>query len=180
MSCCFSVTFKVTYLLSPSFRYFFAVLAILTVLGMLNGLVLLPVLLSMMGPPAEVTPVDNASRLSTPSPETPLPPPITNQGYYTGHHNPRSSHQQAFSESSDSEYYSEMTTTSGSGEEDYKYCDRSLYIASHASAPPATSHILLEASKNPSFPKLTVRCMSTKMTYNPSCVFRCLFRFIWQ
>uniref|UniRef100_A0A3B4XKE3 Patched 2 n=1 Tax=Seriola lalandi dorsalis TaxID=1841481 RepID=A0A3B4XKE3_SERLL len=48
-------------------RYFFAVLAILTVLGMLNGLVLLPVLLSMMGPPAEVTPVDNASRLPTTS-----------------------------------------------------------------------------------------------------------------
>uniref|UniRef100_A0A673BDU9 Patched 2 n=1 Tax=Sphaeramia orbicularis TaxID=375764 RepID=A0A673BDU9_9TELE len=96
-------------------RYFFAVLAILTVLGMLNGLVLLPVLLSMMGPPAEVTPVDNASRLPTPSPEPPLPPPMTHHGYYTGHHNPRSSHPQAFSESSDSEYYSEMTTTSGHG-----------------------------------------------------------------
>uniref|UniRef100_A0A671XTG4 Patched 2 n=1 Tax=Sparus aurata TaxID=8175 RepID=A0A671XTG4_SPAAU len=138
-------------------RYFFAVLAILTVLGMLNGLVLLPVLLSMMGPPAEVTPVDNGSRLPTPSPEPPLPPPMTHHGYYTGHHNPRSSHQQAFSESSDSEYYSEMTTTSGIGEEDYKYCDRNAYITSHASVPPATSHILLEASKNPSFPKLTVQ-----------------------
>ncbi|XP_040911565.1 protein patched homolog 1 [Toxotes jaculatrix] len=137
-------------------RYFFAVLAILTVLGMLNGLVLLPVLLSMMGPPAEVTPVDNASRLPTPSPEPPLPPPMTHHGYYTGHHNPRSSRQQAFSESSDSEYYSEMTTTSGIGEEDYKYCDRSAYIASHTNVPPTTSHILLEASKNPSFPKLTV------------------------
>uniref|UniRef100_A0AAQ5XXR3 SSD domain-containing protein n=1 Tax=Amphiprion ocellaris TaxID=80972 RepID=A0AAQ5XXR3_AMPOC len=89
-------------------RYFFAVLAILTVLGVLNGLVLLPVLLSMMGPPAEVTPVDNASCLPTPSPEPPLPPPMT-------HH------------------------------------------ASHTGVPPATSHILLEASKNPSFPKLTVR-----------------------
>uniref|UniRef100_A0AAQ5X3V7 SSD domain-containing protein n=1 Tax=Amphiprion ocellaris TaxID=80972 RepID=A0AAQ5X3V7_AMPOC len=84
-------------------RYFFAVLAILTVLGVLNGLVLLPVLLSMMGPPAEVTPVDNASCLPTPSPEPPLPPPMTHHGYYTGHHNPRSSRQQAFSESSDSE-----------------------------------------------------------------------------
>uniref|UniRef100_A0A8C4DV16 SSD domain-containing protein n=1 Tax=Dicentrarchus labrax TaxID=13489 RepID=A0A8C4DV16_DICLA len=61
-------------------RYFFAVLAILTVLGMLNGLVLLPVLLSMMGPPAEVTPVDNSSRLPTPSPEPPLPPPMTHHG----------------------------------------------------------------------------------------------------
>uniref|UniRef100_A0AAX7VF29 SSD domain-containing protein n=1 Tax=Astatotilapia calliptera TaxID=8154 RepID=A0AAX7VF29_ASTCA len=78
-------------------RYFFAVLAILTVLGMLNGLVLLPVLLSMMGPPAEVTPVDNASCLPSPSPEPPLPPPMTHHGYYTGHPNPRS-RQQAFSE----------------------------------------------------------------------------------
>uniref|UniRef100_A0A672IXN1 Patched 2 n=1 Tax=Salarias fasciatus TaxID=181472 RepID=A0A672IXN1_SALFA len=80
-------------------RYFFAVLAILTVLGMLNGLVLLPVLLSMTGPPAEVTPVDNASCLPTPSPEPPLPPPMTHHGFYAGHHNPRSSRQQAFSES---------------------------------------------------------------------------------
>uniref|UniRef100_A0A8C4WDZ0 Patched 2 n=1 Tax=Gopherus evgoodei TaxID=1825980 RepID=A0A8C4WDZ0_9SAUR len=35
-------------------RYFFAVLTVLTVLGLLNGLVLLPVLLSVIGPPAEV------------------------------------------------------------------------------------------------------------------------------
>uniref|UniRef100_A0A3B4APE6 SSD domain-containing protein n=1 Tax=Periophthalmus magnuspinnatus TaxID=409849 RepID=A0A3B4APE6_9GOBI len=133
-------------------RYFFAVLALLTVLGMLNGLVLLPVLLSLMGPPAEVTPVDNSSRL--PSPEPSMPPPMTHHGYYTGHHNTRTSHPPAFSESSDSEYYSEVTTTSGI-EDDYKYCDRSAYIASHANVPP-TSHILLEASTNPSFPKLTV------------------------
>lgn len=132
-------------------------LAILTVLGMLNGLVLLPVLLSMMGPPSEVTAVDNASRLPTPSPEPQLPPPMTHHGYYAGHHNPRPSRQQAFPESSDSEYYSEVTTTSGIGEEDYKYCD----LPSHASVPPSTSHILLEASKNPSFPKLTVRRATT-------------------
>ncbi|EMP34073.1 Protein patched like protein 2 [Chelonia mydas] len=37
-------------------RYFFAVLTVLTVLGLLNGLVLLPVLLSVIGPPAEVAP----------------------------------------------------------------------------------------------------------------------------
>ncbi|CAL1579702.1 unnamed protein product [Knipowitschia caucasica] len=133
-------------------RYFFAVLAILTVLGMLNGLVLLPVLLSMMGPPAEITPEDNSSRLSSPEPS--MPPPMTHHGYYTGHHNPRSSHPPAFSESSDSEYYSEVTTTSGI-EDDYKYCDRSAFVASHANVPP-TSDILLEASTNPSFPKLTV------------------------
>ncbi|KFU96339.1 Protein patched 1, partial [Chaetura pelagica] len=35
-------------------RYFFAVLTILTLLGLLNGLVLLPVLLSIIGPPPEV------------------------------------------------------------------------------------------------------------------------------
>ncbi|XP_013887067.1 protein patched homolog 1 [Austrofundulus limnaeus] len=137
-------------------RYFFAVLAILTVLGMLNGLVLLPVLLSMTGPPAEVTPVDNASCLPTPSPEPPLPPPMTHHGYYAGHHNAQSPRRQAFSESSDSEYYSELTTTSGIREEDCKYGDRSAYQAPPSGVPPATSHILLEASKNPSFPKLTV------------------------
>ncbi|XP_029365638.1 protein patched homolog 1 isoform X2 [Echeneis naucrates] len=52
-------------------RYFFAVLAILTVLGVLNGLVLLPVLLSYFGPYPEVSPVDGRSRLPTPSPEAP-------------------------------------------------------------------------------------------------------------
>ncbi|XP_049602871.1 protein patched homolog 1 isoform X2 [Syngnathus scovelli] len=125
-------------------RYFFAVLAILTVLGMLNGLVLLPVLLSMLGPPAELAASDDGGRRPAPSPDPPLPPPMAHHGYFA---DPR----QAFSETSDSEYYSEMTSTSGMGEEDYKYCDRSAY-----GVPPATSHILLEASKNPSFPKLTV------------------------
>lgn len=38
-----------------SLRYFFAVLAILTILGVLNGLVLLPVLLSFFGPYPEVS-----------------------------------------------------------------------------------------------------------------------------
>uniref|UniRef100_A0A8C1QUG0 Patched 2 n=1 Tax=Cyprinus carpio TaxID=7962 RepID=A0A8C1QUG0_CYPCA len=132
-------------------RYFFAVLAILTLLGILNGLVLLPVLLSLMGPPAEVVPANNGNHLQSPSPE-PMPPPMNHHGYYAGHipKGPR----QAFSETSDSEYYSETTTTSGIGEEEYKYCDRSAYITSPAQPP--TSHILLEASKNPSFPKLTV------------------------
>uniref|UniRef100_A0A8C6U4T5 Patched 2 n=1 Tax=Neogobius melanostomus TaxID=47308 RepID=A0A8C6U4T5_9GOBI len=73
-------------------RYFFAVLAILTVLGMLNGLVLLPVLLSLMGPPAEVSPVENSSRL--PSPEPSMPPPMAHHGYYTGPTTPgRPTHQ---------------------------------------------------------------------------------------
>ena len=128
----------------------------LTVLGMLNGLVLLPVLLSLLGPPAEVTPADNANRLPTPSPE-PLPPPMTHHGYYAGPRPRAAPRQQAFSESSDSEYYSETTTTSGLGEEEYRYCDPGVYVsppASTGAAPP--SHILLEASKNPSFPRLTV------------------------
>lgn len=148
-------------------------LAILTILGVLNGLVLLPVLLSMMGPPAEVSPVDNtASRLPTPSPEPPLPPPMAHHGYYAGHHNPRSARQPAFSESSDSEYYSEMTTTSVGAEDDYKYCDQSLYMASNTGALPAASHILLEASKNPSFPKLTVSRARRRVTFFRLC-FRC-------
>uniref|UniRef100_A0A8C1EE86 Patched 2 n=1 Tax=Cyprinus carpio carpio TaxID=630221 RepID=A0A8C1EE86_CYPCA len=106
-------------------RYFFAVLAILTLLGILNGLVLLPVLLSLMGPPAEVVPANNGNHLQSPSPE-PMPPPMNHHGYYAGHipKGPR------------------------------QYCDRSAYITSPAQPP--TSHILLEASKNPSFPKLTV------------------------
>lgn len=40
------------------YRYFFAVLAILTILGVLNGLVLLPVLLSYFGPYPEVKNAD--------------------------------------------------------------------------------------------------------------------------
>uniref|UniRef100_A0A672N6E9 Protein patched homolog 1 n=1 Tax=Sinocyclocheilus grahami TaxID=75366 RepID=A0A672N6E9_SINGR len=109
-------------------RYFFAVLAILTLLGVLNGLVLLPVLLSLMGPPAEVVPANNGNHLQSPFPE-PMPPPMNHHGYYAGYipKGPR---------------------------QEYKYCDRSAYITSPAQPP--TSHILLEASKNPSFPKLTV------------------------
>uniref|UniRef100_A0A8C5D125 Patched 1 n=1 Tax=Gadus morhua TaxID=8049 RepID=A0A8C5D125_GADMO len=80
-------------------RYFFAVLAILTVLGVLNGLVLLPVLLSYFGPYPEVTPVDGGSRLPTPSPEA--PPQVVH--FSVRHHDPASG---ATSDSSDSEYSS--------------------------------------------------------------------------
>ncbi|KAI4891086.1 hypothetical protein NFI96_017764, partial [Prochilodus magdalenae] len=132
-------------------RYFFAVLAILTLLGILNGLVLLPVLLSIMGPPAEVAPANGGNCLSSPSPKV-TPPAMNHHGYYAGHI--PSGRRQAFSEVSDSEYYSETTTTSGIGEEDYKHSDRSAYIT--APNQPPTSRILLEASKNPTFPKLTV------------------------
>lgn len=50
-------------------KYFFNVLAALVVLGILNGLILLPVLLSVLGPRGEVLPKDNPDRLSTPTPE---------------------------------------------------------------------------------------------------------------
>ena len=49
-------------------RYFFQVLAVLILLGVLNGLVLLPVMLSFIGPPPEVIPAGGKSRLDTPTP----------------------------------------------------------------------------------------------------------------
>ncbi|MEE6495256.1 hypothetical protein FKM82_001993 [Ascaphus truei] len=124
-------------------RYFFAVLTILTILGLLNGLVLLPVLLSLIGPPAEVTPADNGSRLPTPSPE-PLPPPLNHHAFYMRHK------AGGFSDPEDSsEYYSETTATSGQEEDDRQLYEHSAYII-----PPRPSHILLEASKDPSYPKI--------------------------
>ncbi|PVD22694.1 hypothetical protein C0Q70_15950 [Pomacea canaliculata] len=50
-------------------KYFFHVLTALVFLGMINGLILLPVLLSFLGPRGEVRPKDNPDRLSTPTPE---------------------------------------------------------------------------------------------------------------
>ncbi|MEQ2167376.1 hypothetical protein GOODEAATRI_003611, partial [Goodea atripinnis] len=99
-------------------RYFFAVLAILTVLGVLNGLVLLPVLLSYFGPYPEVSPADGRSRLPTPCPEAPprvvhfsvrphqTSGPVTNAG--------------AATDSSDSEY-SSNATVSGISQEVQNY-----------------------------------------------------------
>ncbi|XP_072290185.1 protein patched homolog 1 [Eucyclogobius newberryi] len=94
-------------------RYFFAVLAILTVLGVLNGLVLLPVLLSYFGPYPEVSPVDGRSRLPTPE----APPPVVRfsvrpQPHTTG----TSTHMSgAMSDSSDSEY-SSVSSASGTSQ----------------------------------------------------------------
>lgn len=51
-------------------RYFFMVMSALIVLGLLNGLVLLPVLLSVVGPPSEVRTVDGSHYLPPPSPKT--------------------------------------------------------------------------------------------------------------
>ncbi|XP_051949983.1 protein patched homolog 1 isoform X3 [Xyrauchen texanus] len=94
-------------------RYFFAVLAILTVLGVLNGLVLLPVLLSYFGPYPEVSPVDGRSRLPTPSPE---PPPQVVRFTIRPNHTTTG----AGSDSSDSEYGSN-TTVSGISQELRQY-----------------------------------------------------------
>lgn len=55
-------------------KYFFNVLAGLVVIGLFNGLVLLPVLLSILGPRGEVRPFDDGDRLPSPSPE-PSPKP---------------------------------------------------------------------------------------------------------
>uniref|UniRef100_A0A8C8S6Z9 SSD domain-containing protein n=1 Tax=Pelusios castaneus TaxID=367368 RepID=A0A8C8S6Z9_9SAUR len=93
-------------------RYFFAVLTALTVLGLLNGLVLLPVLLSVIGPPAEVRgragPTIPAFFLQSAS--ALLGPMAPAQPY-----------------------------------------EPSAYIL-----PPAPAHILVQASKSPGFPTITV------------------------
>ncbi|NXM90318.1 PTC1 protein, partial [Oenanthe oenanthe] len=120
-------------------RYFFAVLAILTILGVLNGLVLLPVLLSFFGPYPEVSPANGQDRLPTPSPEPPpgtvrfaLPPGHTNNA----------------SDSSDSEY-SSQTTVSGISEELHQY--------EATRSPGAPVHqVIVEATENPLFARSTV------------------------
>ncbi|XP_067600919.1 protein patched homolog 1 isoform X2 [Pseudorca crassidens] len=120
-------------------RYFFAVLAILTILGVLNGLVLLPVLLSFFGPYPEVSPANGLNRLPTPSPEPPpsvvrfaLPPGHTNNG----------------SDSSDSEY-SSQTTVSGISEE------LRHYEAQQGAGGPS-HQVIVEATENPVFARSTV------------------------
>ncbi|XP_077500202.1 protein patched isoform X2 [Amblyomma americanum] len=56
-------------------RHFFYVLSALVLLGLLNGLLFLPVLLSLLGPPGELVPQGRADRIATPSPEASPPPP---------------------------------------------------------------------------------------------------------
>ncbi|NXU15240.1 PTC1 protein, partial [Pardalotus punctatus] len=120
-------------------RYFFAVLAILTILGVLNGLVLLPVLLSFFGPYPEVSPANGHDRLPTPSPE---PPPSTVRfALPPGHTNNAS-------DSSDSEY-SSQTTVSGISEELHQY--------EAMRGPGAPVHqVIVEATENPLFARSTV------------------------
>lgn len=56
-------------------KYFFNVLSALIVIGLLNGLLLLPILLSLFGPKAEIRPKNDEDRIPTPSPE-PSPKPV--------------------------------------------------------------------------------------------------------
>ncbi|XP_063239039.1 protein patched [Bacillus rossius redtenbacheri] len=49
-------------------RYFFYVLFVLVLIGLVNGLVFFPVILSLIGPGAEVEPRDHEDRIATPSP----------------------------------------------------------------------------------------------------------------
>lgn len=52
-------------------KYFFVVMSALIAIGVINGLALLPVLLSLIGPPCEITPIDGGDRL--------MPPPALRQ-----------------------------------------------------------------------------------------------------
>ncbi|CAG9535046.1 unnamed protein product [Cercopithifilaria johnstoni] len=49
-------------------KYFFVVMSALIFIGIINGLALLPVLLSLIGPPCEIEPLDGSCRLSPPPP----------------------------------------------------------------------------------------------------------------
>lgn len=118
-------------------RYFFAVLAILTILGALNGLVLLPVLLSLFGPYPEVSPADGRSRLPTPEP----PASVVRFAVPLGH-------TQNGSDSSDSEY-SSQTTVSGISEE------LQQYEATQRSGAPARQ-VIVEATENSVFARSSV------------------------
>ncbi|OZC11766.1 hypothetical protein X798_00946 [Onchocerca flexuosa] len=49
-------------------KYFFVVMSALVFIGVINGLALLPVLLSLIGPSCEIEPLDGSHRLSPPPP----------------------------------------------------------------------------------------------------------------
>lgn len=55
-------------------RHFFWLLLSVMIIGAVNGLFFFPILLSLIGPGAEVIPLNNPNRISTPS-----PPPIRNR-----------------------------------------------------------------------------------------------------
>jgi predicted RND superfamily exporter protein len=47
--------------------YFFVVMSALIIIGMINGLALFPVLLSLIGPSCEIVPIDGGNRLDCPT-----------------------------------------------------------------------------------------------------------------
>uniref|UniRef100_A0AC35U3X0 SSD domain-containing protein n=1 Tax=Rhabditophanes sp. KR3021 TaxID=114890 RepID=A0AC35U3X0_9BILA len=47
-------------------KYFFTVMSALIIIGVINGLALLPVMLCLIGPPTEITPADGSNRLLIP------------------------------------------------------------------------------------------------------------------
>ncbi|KAK2722821.1 protein patched-like isoform X2 [Artemia franciscana] len=60
-------------------KYFFYILCLLILLGVFNGLVLLPVILSIMGPPGEMRPRDGGDHIEPPTPEpSPIPERVRN------------------------------------------------------------------------------------------------------
>ena len=64
--------------LSLPYRYFFLCFLALIMMGLFNGLVLFPVLLSMVGPPGEIQPSDkDAISIDPPEPTQPSPKCIT-------------------------------------------------------------------------------------------------------
>ena len=70
-------------------------------MGILNGLVLLPVVLSFIGPPSEVIPADGGNRLKTPTP--PPSPTMEMDPYY--HHPCCDRYGQAYSHSGAPDHY---------------------------------------------------------------------------
>ncbi|GFR79109.1 protein patched homolog 1 [Elysia marginata] len=76
-------------------KYFFNVLAALVVIGLFNGLMLLPVLLSIIGPKGEVVPKDNGDSLPVPTPEASPQLPARRSHAHSGnrsHHHHHSHH----------------------------------------------------------------------------------------
>lgn len=58
-------------------KYFFIVMSALIIIGLINGLALLPVLLSLIGPPCEIRPINGMNYL-------PVPPPLNSSSYSSG------------------------------------------------------------------------------------------------
>uniref|UniRef100_A0A8D9BH04 Protein patched n=1 Tax=Cacopsylla melanoneura TaxID=428564 RepID=A0A8D9BH04_9HEMI len=64
-------------------RVFFYMLSGIVMVGMVNGLVFFPVLLSLIGPAGELIPLTHLNRISTPSPE-----PLARKPRHTNHRTP--------------------------------------------------------------------------------------------